>query len=297
MHDARNPDPVRITDAAQPQRTLRDALEAALAAVRARDHRSIDVALILGSGLGALADRVQNAVAIPFADIPGFPPAAVAGHAGRLVIGTLEGRTCGVLQGRFHLYEGHDAAAVTLPTRLLLALGAQALVVTNAAGGIDPAFRAGDLMLIEDHINFTGRNPLVGAVLPGEPRCPDMSHAYDPALLALATEVAGAHGVRVVRGVYAAVLGPSYETPAEIRMFGMLGAHAIGMSTVPEVIVARARGVPVLGISLISNAAAGLSAEPLTHEEVVAAGIEAADRFGRLVLGVVARLPGGRRAS
>jgi purine-nucleoside phosphorylase len=233
----------------------------------------------------------SDAVAIPFGEIPGFPKAAVAGHKGRLVIGTLEGLTCVALQGRFHLYEGHDAATVALPTRVMLGLGARTLIVTNAAGGINRTFRSGDLMLIDDHINMTGRNPLTGPVLDGDTRFPDMSRPYDASLQALAERVAAEEGIRVVRGVYVAVLGPSYETPAEVRMLERLGADVVGMSTVPEVIVARAGGTPVLGISLVSNAAAGLSPVPLSHEEVVEAGREAADRFARLVRGVLRRLP------
>jgi purine-nucleoside phosphorylase len=276
-------------------------LDDAIATIRALDARVPDVALILGSGLGALADELAEPTAIPFTAIPGFPDAAVAGHQGRLVIGSLEGVTCAVLQGRFHLYEGYDAATVTLPVRVMIGLGARVLVVTNAAGGINRGFRAGDLMIIDDHINLMGRNPLTGPVLPGETRFPDMSRPYDPALQQLAEAVALAEEIRVVRGVYAAVLGPSYETPAEVRMIERLGGDVVGMSTAPEVIAARARGVPVLGISLVSNAAAGLSPVPLTHEEVVEAGREAAGRFARLVRGVLRslgqeRTPEGGRA-
>jgi purine-nucleoside phosphorylase len=264
---------------------------AAIDAVRAHDDRIPDVALILGSGLGALADEMLDAIAIPFESIPGFPPAGVAGHAGRLVIGTLEGVTCVALQGRFHLYEGHDAATVALPTRVMLGLGAHLLIVSNAAGGINRSFRPGDLMLIDDHINLMFRNPLIGPVIDGDTRFPDMSQPYDRTLQRVAEEIALETGVRLVRGVYAAVLGPSYETPAEIRMLERMGADVVGMSTVPEVIVARARGVPVLGISLVSNAAAGISATPLSHAEVVAAGQEANARFTALLRGVLRRLP------
>jgi purine-nucleoside phosphorylase len=266
-------------------------LETALSAVRTREPRTPDVALILGSGLGALADHLAERVAIPFAEIPGLPQTAVAGHAGRLIIGTLEGHTCVVLQGRLHLYEGHEPAVVVLPTRVMLGLGARTLIVSNAAGAIAPWLGAGDLMLIEDHINFTGRNPLVGAAQRDERRFPDMTAAYDVQLRALAREVAAAERLHLAHGVYAAVLGPSYETPAEIRLLGTLGADAVGMSTVPEVIVARARGVPVLGISLISNVATGLRGEPLAHEEVLAAGAAASDRFIRLLRGILRRLP------
>jgi purine-nucleoside phosphorylase len=269
---------------------MQKTLDAAVAAVRARTPLRPDVALILGSGLGALADDIADAVAIPFADIPGFPAAAVAGHAGRLVLGTLEGMACAALQGRFHMYEGHDAPAVALPARLLLMLGARTLIVTNAAGGINREFAAGDLMLIDDHINLTARSPLTGPVLDGETRFPDMTEAYDGELRELTLRVAAEQGLRLVRGVYAAVPGPSYETPAEIRMLERLGADAIGMSTVPEVIVARARGVPVLGVSLITNPAAGLNESPLSHEEVVAAGAEARERFTGLIRGVVRQL-------
>jgi purine-nucleoside phosphorylase len=247
--------------------------------------------LILGSGLGEIAGDVADATSIPFGDIPGFPRAAVTGHAGRMVFGTLAGASVAVLQGRFHMYEGHDAATVALPTRVMLGLGARTLIVTNAAGGINRTFRAGDLMLIDDHINFMFRNPLTGPSLEGEDRFPDMSRPYDAALRNLAEDVALREGIRVVRGVYAGLLGPTYETPAEVRMLERLGADAVGMSTVPEVLVARARGVPVLGISLISNAAAGYSGAPLSHEEVVAAGVEVRERFTRLILGILRALP------
>jgi purine-nucleoside phosphorylase len=245
------------------------------------------IMLVLGSGLGALADELEDAVRIPFAEIPGFPAATVAGHSGTLVSGRLEGVECIALQGRFHLYEGHPVELVTLPIRVMAALGARTLFVTNAAGGINRSFIPGDLMLIDDHLNLMGRNPLIGPVVPGDERFPDMSEPYDRGLQQLAEQVALERHVRVVRGVYAAVTGPSYETPAEIRMLATLGADAVGMSTVPEVIAARAMGVRVLGISLISNPAAGISATRLSHEEVVAAGIEARERFVSLVRGVV----------
>jgi purine-nucleoside phosphorylase len=268
-----------------------DIVRDAVAAVRRRDGREPEAALILGSGLGAMADELEEATAMPFGEVPGFPRAAVAGHAGRLVIGRLEGRTCVVLQGRFHLYEGHDAATVALPTRVMLGLGARTLIVTNAAGGIRRTLAAGQLMLIDDHINLMWSNPLAGPVVHGDERFPDMSRPYDARLQELASQVALAEGVPLARGVYAALLGPTYETPAEVRMLERLGADAVGMSTAPEVIAARARGVPVLGISLISNAAAGLSPVPLHHDEVVAAGIEARGRFTRLLRGIVRRLP------
>lgn len=248
------------------------------------------VMLILGSGLGDIADGFEDATRVPFADIPEFPPATVEGHAGALVVGRLEGVPCVALQGRFHLYEGHEAALAAFPVRVMAAMGARALLVTNAAGGLHPDFGAGDLMLIEDHINLTGRNPLVGPVVEGDQRFPDMTAPYDPAFREAAMEVARGAGIRLVGGVYCSVLGPSYETAAEIRMLARLGADAVGMSTVHEVITARASGIRVLGISLISNLAAGLSTEPLHHDEVVAAGAEARPRFERLVRGVVPQM-------
>ncbi|HSH45611.1 MAG TPA: purine-nucleoside phosphorylase [Longimicrobiales bacterium] len=250
-----------------------------------------EVALILGSGLGALAEEVEDAVRVDYEHVPGFAASTVEGHAGRLVAGTLEGRRVVVFQGRFHAYEGHPAEALATPVRTASALGAGTLLVTCAAGGVNPERRAGDLMLLEDHLNLMGRNPLVGPALPGEERFPDMTEAYDRALLSLAEGVADREGVAVSRGVYAALLGPSYETPAEVRMLATLGADAVGMSTVPEVIAARAGGMRVLGIALVTNAAAGVSAHPLSHDEVVAAGAEAAGRFQRLVRGILRDLP------
>ena len=250
-----------------------------------------DVALVLGSGLGALADAVEDAVALSYARIPGFAASTVVGHAGRLVAGRLEGRSVLAFQGRYHAYEGHPAPALAAPVRVAAALGARTLIVTCAAGGVNPELGAGSLMLISDHLNLMGQNPLVGPVLRGEERFPDMTEAYDPSLMALADSVGRAEGIALRRGVYAALLGPSYETPAEVRMLGLLGADAVGMSTVPEVIAARAGGLRVLGIALISNVAAGLSGRPLDHAEVVAAGAEAAERFQRLVRGVLRGLP------
>ncbi|MBI4410837.1 MAG: purine-nucleoside phosphorylase [Gemmatimonadetes bacterium] len=269
-------------------------LTPSLAYLHERITRRPRVMLILGSGMGALADELEEPVRVPFADIPGFAPATVAGHRGLLVAGRLEGVECIALQGRYHVYEGHAPDVVTLPIRVLAALGARTLLVSNAAGGVNPGFRAGDLMLLDDHINLMWRNPLIGAVVPGDERFPDMSEPYDRELQALAERVARAQGIRLVRGVYCAVAGPSYETRAEIALIRRLGADAVGMSTVPEVLVARALGVRVLGISLISNAAAGLTAKPLTHEEVLEASAAAAPRFGALIRGCLrelARLP------
>lgn len=261
-----------------------------LAFLHERLTRRPRVLLVLGSGLGALADEMEDAVRIPFAEIPGFAPAMVEGHRGVLVAGMLEGVECVMLQGRYHLYEGHPPEAVTLPVRAVAALGARTLIVTNAAGGVNRAFRPGDLMILDDQINFMWRNPLIGPAVPGDQRFPDMSEPYDRGLQKLAEAVALERGIRTVRGVYAAVSGPSYETPAEIRMLERFGADAVGMSTVPEALAARAMGVRVLGISLITNLAAGLTGSPLTHEEVVAAGLEAQGRFASLVRGILLRL-------
>jgi purine-nucleoside phosphorylase len=268
-----------------------DAVRAAAAYLAPRVGMESEVVLILGSGLGTLADAIEDAVRVSYADIPGFAASTVAGHAGRLVGGRLEGRRVLAFQGRYHAYEGHPAEALALPVRTAAVLGARTLVVTCAAGGVNPERRPGDLMLLEDHINLMGRNPLVGPVLPGEERFPDMTRAYDPGLLDMAEAVAERESIVVTRGTYAALLGPSYETPAEVRMLGLLGADAVGMSTVPETIAARARGLRVLGIALITNAAAGVSGEPLHHDDVVAAGAAAAEPFQRLMRGILKDLP------
>lgn len=240
-------------------------------------------AIILGSGLGGLAARIADPVAIPFADVPGFPTATVVGHAGKLVVGTLGGRQVVTLAGRFHMYEGHDAALAGFPVRVLHALGARTLFVSNAAGGIRRTFRPGDLMLIRDHINLMFRSPIIGAKEPGDVRFPDMSEPYDAALAQQLRDVASQLGIPLVEGVYGGLLGPSYETPAEVRMLGILGADAVGMSTVPEVIVARTLGMRVAGISCITNLASGISPHPLSHAEVIETTNVVAERFETLV--------------
>lgn len=269
------------------------AASAAVAAAAVRDRLGVGepaAAIILGSGLGGLAGRLESVRRLSFADIPGFPVATVAGHAGELMAGTLAGREVLALAGRFHLYEGHPSSLAALPVRLFHALGARTLIVSNAAGGVRRTFRRGDLMLIHDHINLMARNPLVGAVRKGDVRFPDMSAPYDAALLALLGGVAVEEGIPVVEGVYAGLLGPSYETPAEVRMLERLGADAVGMSTVPEVIAARALRMRVAGISCITNLAAGISSAPLDHAEVLETTRMVGDRFERLVEGLVARL-------
>jgi purine-nucleoside phosphorylase len=268
-----------------------EAAAAAATAVRARIGDFTPVAaIILGSGLGGLARRIESATVIPYAEIPGFPRSTVAGHAGQLLAGSLNGRRVLAMAGRFHMYEGHGAALAALPARVLHALGAPVMIVSNAAGGIRADFSPGTLMLIRDHLNLMFRNPLIGPVEQGDTRFPDMSDPYDPALRALAHKVAAGLGVDLPDGVYAGLLGPSYETPAEVRMLRGLGADAVGMSTVPEVIAARAFGMRVLGISCITNLAAGLSPTAITHTEVIETTAQAAERFESLVSGVVAAL-------
>lgn len=247
-------------------------------------------AIVLGSGLGGLAQRVERAVRIPFAEIPGFPTATVVGHAGELIVGTLRGVPVVMLAGRLHLYEGHDPSLAAFPVRVLHALGAPVYLASNAAGGINRAFAPGDIMLITDHLNLMARNPLIGHVVPGDTRFPDMTAAYDPALQDAMRRAAHDTGVALREGVYAAVLGPSFETPAEVRMLGGLGADAVGMSTVPEVIVARVLGMRVAALSLVTNVAAGLSGQTLNHEEVLEVGRAAADRVEQLVCAFVERL-------
>ncbi len=248
-----------------------------------------DWALVLGSGLGALADEVEDAVAVSTAELPGYPRSTVAGHAGRLVFGRLEGRAVVFVQGRAHHYEGHDARALGLPVRLVHALGAKRLLVTNPAGGINPAFAPGTLMFIADHINLAFASPLSGPNPPGGPRFPDMAAPYDPAWLERAEHVALDLGIPTRRGVYLWTQGPSYETKAEIRAFARLGADAVGMSTVPEVIQARHLGMTVLGLSTITNPAAGIGAAPLDHADVLAVGHRVRRRLSHLVRGILRR--------
>jgi purine-nucleoside phosphorylase len=247
-------------------------------------------AIVLGSGLGGLADRIENATRVPYAEVPGFPSSTVAGHAGAVIAGTLGGKRVVALAGRFHMYEGHSARLAAFPARVMHALGATTLIVSNAAGGVNRMWQPGDLMLIRDHLNLMFQNPLIGALEPGDLRFPDMSDPYDPSLCALARTVAREQGITLREGVYAALSGPAYETPAEVRMLALLGADATGMSTVPEVIVGRAIGMRVLGFSCITNLACGLSNAPITHAEVLETTARAAERFQGLVKGVVGRL-------
>lgn len=272
-------------------------VEEVAAALRPRLQEPPRVAIVLGTGLGGLANQIADAQAIPYGEIPHFPLSTVPGHAGRLVLGRLGGVPVAALQGRFHLYEGYSPAQVVLPVRALGRLGARILIVTNAAGGLNPAFAAGELMLLRDHIGlgtFAGLNPLIG---PNDerfgPRFPAMTHAYDAALADHARAAAAEQGSTLREGVYLMLTGPTFETPAELRFLRACGADAVGMSTVPEVIAACHMGLRVLAISCVTNVALPLADAPLvepTHEEVIATGEAAGARLGALVEGVLARV-------
>jgi purine-nucleoside phosphorylase len=263
----------------------------AAAWVHARARGTATLGVVLGSGLGAFADRVENAQQFAYREIPHWPPAAVVGHAGRLVLGRVQGRDVAVLAGRAHFYEGHDLASVTFAIRVLALLGVRTVMLTNAAGGVNTSFTQGALMVIDDHLNLMGTNPLIG---PNEdrfgPRFPDMSEVYSRRLRSVADAAAVDAGVSVAHGVYAALHGPSYETPAEIRYLRTIGADAVGMSTVPEAIVARHMGLDVLGISCITNMAAGVLPTPLDHAEVMETARRVASEFMRLLEGIIGRI-------
>lgn len=248
--------------------------------IQKRTQRKPEVGVVLGSGLGYLTSLMEGAVEVDYHDLPGFPVSTVDGHQGRIVIGELGGKIIAVMQGRFHFYEGYTMEQVVMGVRLLMRLGAGQLVVTNASGGIRPGLQAGDLMLIRDHINLMGDNPLIG---PNSSRIglrfTDMTEAYSKKLRLFAHQAAKQHAVQLQEGVYAAVKGPSYETPAEVSMLSMLGADVVGMSTVPEVIAARHMGVDVLGLSLITNLATGLSDKKLDHQEVQSVARQAEEKL------------------
>ena len=268
-----------------------DRLDEAAAAIRARCGEPPDAAIVLGSGLGDFADSLTGPVVAPYDTLPHWPQSRVVGHAGRLVVGGVAGKRVAALAGRVHVYEGHPMATVVFAVRVMARLGVPRLILTNAAGGINTDFGQGALMVIDDHINLMGGNPLVG---PNDdrlgPRFPDMSEVYSRRLRALADDAAGAAGVAVRHGVYVAVHGPSYETPAEIRAFRAIGADAVGMSTVPEAIAARHMGVEVLGISCITNMAAGVLDQPLVHDEVMETARRVRGSFIALLEGIIARL-------
>lgn len=247
-----------------------------------------EVAIILGSGLAVLAENISSPHAVPYGEIPHFPVPTVEGHPGRLVFGELQGRRVMAMQGRFHFYEGYDMGKVTYPIRLMKELGVKYLIVTNAAGGVNTSFSPGDLMLIKDHINLMGANPLMGPNFSTQgPRFPDMSEAYPGELRAMGKLAGESLGIPLREGVYAAVSGPSYETPAEIRYLRAIGADAVGMSTAPEVIVANHAGIRVLGISCITNMAAGVLEKKLNHEEVVETAELVKEKFSALVAKIV----------
>ena len=272
--------------------TYLEQVDQAVSAIKQRAGAGIpDVAIVLGSGLGDFAGQLKDAVSIPYGEIPNWPAAKVIGHEGRLVIGTLAGKRVAALSGRAHFYEGHDLRTVTFATRVIGRLGVKVLILTNAAGGINVSLTPGMLMVMDDHINLLGSNPLVGS---NEdrfgPRFPDMSEVYSKRLRGLADTVARTQGLAIGHGVYVAVHGPSYETPAEIRAFRILGADAVGMSTVPEAIAARHMGVEVLGISCITNAAAGVLPQPLNHSEVMEVAQRVKGAFAALLEGIIGGL-------
>lgn len=245
-------------------------IKACVAAIREKTSFVPEIGLILGSGLGDYADRIQDAVVIPYSELPGFPVSTVQGHAGQFVMGTLMGKRVIAMQGRVHFYEGYSQRQITLPVRIMKQLGVEKMVLTNAAGGVNKSFKPGTLMVIRDHINYSGSHPLVGENLEEfGPRFPDMSNVYSSSLRRKLMEAANEAGVELKEGVYMMFSGPSYETPAEVRMAGILGADAVGMSTVPEAIVCSHSGIPVIGISCITNMAAGILDQPLDHKEVV----------------------------
>jgi purine-nucleoside phosphorylase len=266
-------------------------VEAAAEAVRRRCGARPQTALILGSGLGDFADTLAEAVVMPYGDLPNWPVSNVVGHAGKLVVGTVKGRRVAALAGRVHAYEGHPLDTVVFAARTIGRLGVKELVVTNAAGGVNTAFGRGALMVIDDHINLMGANPLTG---PNDerfgPRFPDMTEVYSKRLRRIADAAAAAKGLSVAHGVYAALGGPSYETPAEIRYLRAIGADAVGMSTVPEAIAARHMGLEVLGLSCITNMAAGVLPQPLNHEEVLETTRQVRDTFIALLEGIIERL-------
>lgn len=283
MSGARSQSTAQATEFARAER----AAKSILAKTKLRPR----VAVVLGSGLGGFAEHLSRAIRIPYAKISGFPCPGVAGHAGHLVLGTLDNAAIAVMQGRAHLYEGYSARELGFPLRVLWRLGIRAVVLTNAAGAIDPDFRTGSLVLIRDHINLMGENPLTGANDERfGPRFPDMSHAYPEAYRRIARAAAQRLGIGLEQGVYAAFRGPSYETPAEIRYLRAIGADLVGMSTVPEAIVARHMGIGVLGISIVANAAADMQNRGIDHAEVLTAGRLVEERLAALLRGVIPRL-------
>lgn len=263
-------------------------IDQSISYIKGKIEHEPTIGLILGSGLGSLADKIEKPRTIKYKDIPNFPISSVEGHKGQLVIGELAGKKVIAMQGRFHFYEGYDLKQVVFPVRVMIGLGIDSLIVTNAAGGIDKDFKPGDLMIIEDHINFTGQNPLIGQNYNELGlRFPDMTNAYDEKLKKLTKAIGEKLNIPLQEGTYIWFTGPTYETPAEIRMARTLGADAVGMSTVPEVIVAGHQGVKVLGISCITNMAAGILDQPLKHEEVMETSFIVKEKFERLMIQIL----------
>ena len=266
-------------------------VNAAVAAIREKTDLVPKVGIVLGSGLGGLADSVENPCVLPYRDLPGFAPSTAPGHAGRLLLGTIGSVPVVCMQGRLHFYEGHRMEDIVFPIRVMKALGAQALILTNAAGGVNTNYTPGDLMLLTDHINLLGTNPLIGQNDEKiGPRFPDMSHVYTPALCELALQAAQECGISLQQGVYLATTGPSYETPAEIRMFRTMGADAVGMSTVPEAIAASHCGLQVLGFSLITNMGAGILDQPLDGAEVIQTADARGHDLQRLIAAILKKM-------
>lgn len=268
-----------------------DKIQETVGFIKGKIQTSPKIGLILGSGLGSLADRIENPLTIKYEDIPNFPISTVEGHAGQLVIGELAGTVVVAMQGRFHFYEGYPLEDVTFPIRTMIGLGIESMIVTNAAGGANLEYKPGDLMIIRDHINFTGQNPLVGKNLDElGPRFLDMTWAYNKEYIQLAKDSGQKLGLDLKEGVYMWLTGPTYETPAEVRMARALGADAVGMSTVPEVIIANHEGVKVLGISCITNMAAGILDQPLNHDEVVETSMKVKENFEKLLIDIIGRI-------
>lgn len=258
--------------------------------IRSKTDLIPEIGLILGSGLGDIANEIEG-IRIPYSEIPGFGESSVAGHAGQLVIGKLAGKNVVAMQGRFHFYEGHQLSSIIYPVRVMKLLGIKTLIVTNAAGGVNEQFNPGDLMIIEDHLNLLGINPLIGKNFDElGPRFLDMSYAYNKELISITEQTAHNMDIKLQKGVYAALTGPTYETPAEVRMLRTLGADAVGMSTVPEVIIANHMSLKVLGISCITNMAAGILNQPLNHEEVIETSNRVKETFIKLVKAVIEKI-------
>ncbi|WP_040211845.1 purine-nucleoside phosphorylase [Clostridium polynesiense] len=268
-------------------KTIED-IKAASNHIKALCDGGIDIAIVLGSGLGKLADKIEKPVKIKYKDIPGFPESTVKGHAGEMIIGELKGKKIIAMNGRFHFYEGYPLNTITFPIRVIKELGVNSLIITNAAGGMNPEFEAGDLMIITDHINMIGDNPLIGANYDAlGPRFPDMSEAYKKEYIDLANRTAEKLNIMVKNGVYVPVSGPTYETSAELRYLRFLGGDAVGMSTVPEVIAANHMSMKVLGISVITDMAIADNLEPLDHIRVMETANKATEKFVRLVEGII----------